>query len=110
MPQFLFHGKYVNEGTAGLLKSGGTQREAMIRKLIQSQGGTCHAVYFGTNADVYALAELPDLASATFVTFNMTWNVTGRLDVQLIPLLLPQEFDVVVQKTSRQSYHAPGDD
>ena len=106
MPFFLFHGKYINEGPAALLKDGGTKREAAIRLLIESVGGTCEGVYFGTESDAYALASMPDMESATFV--NLTWNATGRLDVTVIPLLTPTEFDQVCKKPLTPDYHAPG--
>ena len=107
MPLFLYHGKYINAGTRALVSDSGTKREAAIRTLIESVGGTCLGVYFGTDSDAYAIANLPDTKAATFV--NLTWNATGRLDVKMVPLLAPAEFDKVCQTPLTPEFRGPGE-
>jgi len=106
MPTYLYHGHYINEGIKGLMKDSGTGRETIIRSLIESFGGTCHAVYYGLDTDAYAVAEMPDNATAYQVA--MIWNASGRLNVQTIPLLTPAQMDEVT-KVKRPDYRAPGE-
>ena len=76
MPLFFFHGKYINEGTRATLTDGGTKREAAIRILIESVGGTCEAVYFGTSSDAYAIAKLYDTEAVTYCEFDVECDGT----------------------------------
>ena len=46
MSKFLFQVNYVGEGVKGLLKEGGSSRQAATEKMVQSMGGKIEAYYF----------------------------------------------------------------
>ena len=105
MAKFLVKASYTAEGTKGLLKEGGSSRKATIDKLITGLGGSMEAFYFAFGeADVFIICDLPD--SSTAAAVSLAVNVTGMVDLSIIPLLTVQEIDQACKKSV--AYRAPG--
>ena len=105
MPKYLLRASYTADGLKGLLKDGGTKREAAARQLVESLGGTLEAFYFAFGeTDVVAIADMPDHASiaAASLTIGGTGAVTGNITV----LLTPDDLDQAAKKSG--SYRPPG--
>ncbi|MGI9606927.1 MAG: GYD domain-containing protein [Acidimicrobiales bacterium] len=92
MSKYLIRGNYVGDGIAGLLAQGGTAREAAARAAVESVGGSMDAMYYAFgDTDVYGIADLPSPAAATAVSLMI--NSSGRVTVNLTPLMTPAEVD-----------------
>ncbi len=46
LAKYLIQANYVSEGAKGLLKEGGSSRQAVVEKLIASQGGRIESFYY----------------------------------------------------------------
>ena len=105
MPKYLLRVTYTADGTKGLMKDGGTKREAAARRLVESLGGKLEVFYFAFGeTDVVAIADMPDHASmaAAALTIGGTGAVTGNTTV----LLTPGDLDQAAKKSG--SYSPPG--
>jgi uncharacterized protein with GYD domain len=105
MTTYLVTASFSPEGVRGLLKEGGTSRRATIGEMIRGLGGTLEGFYFafGKN-DVYAIAQLPDNATAAAVSLAI--NATGAVHSSVVVLITPEEIDAATKKTV--GYRAPG--
>lgn len=90
MPVFLFEAKCLAKGMELLLREGGTKRAANIFKIVESQGGKCKTVYFGTKAETFAIASMPNAAAALAVQRML--DATGTMEAKMCPLQLPAKF------------------
>ncbi len=105
MPKYLTQCNYVGEGLKGLLKDGGTNRRAVVEKMIQSVGGTMEAFYYAFGeTDLFIIADIPDNVSMSAMALMV--NATGALTVKTTVLLTPAEVDEAVKKTP--TYQPPG--
>ena len=105
MPKYLFHGSYSSEGLKGVLADGGSKRREAAKQAFSSLGGALESYYFGFgDDDYYAIADLPDNASAA--TASLVVSATGALTVKTTVLLTPEEVDAVTQK--KVDYRPPG--
>jgi uncharacterized protein with GYD domain len=105
MAKYLFQASYTEEGLKGLLKEGGSSRQEAVEQTIKSLGGTLEAFYYAFgDADVFAIADLPDSVSAT--AFSLVANAAGTAKVKTIVLITPEEADQATQKTVE--YRPPG--
>jgi len=105
MPTYLWRGSYTSEGTKGLTKEGGTKRRAFVQQIVEKAGGKLHAFYFAIGeADVYAIAEFPDVTTA--VALSLAVNGSGAVNLKTTLLLSPEEFDGAAQKSI--GYRPPG--
>jgi uncharacterized protein with GYD domain len=105
MPTYLWRGSYSSEGTKGLAKDGGTKRRAFVQQMVEQAGGKMHAFYFALGeADVYVIAELPDVATA--VAVSLAVNGTGAVSLKSTVLVSPEEFDGAAKKSI--GYRPPG--
>lgn len=105
MPKYLLKASYTAEGTKGLLKDGGSKRRLAAKTLVESLGGKLESFYFAFGeTDVFAIADLPDAASAaaTALTIGATGAVQGNITV----LLTPEELDQAAKKSA--TYTPPG--
>jgi uncharacterized protein with GYD domain len=105
MPKYLLHASYTAEGVKGLLKDGGTKRQASARTLIESLGGKLDSFYFAFGEhDVIAIVDMPDAstAAAASLTIAASGAVTGKITV----LLTPEELDRAAKKSP--TYTPPG--
>jgi uncharacterized protein with GYD domain len=105
MAKYMFCGSYTAEGMKGVVKEGGTARQAAVRQLTESVGGKLEAMYFAFGSDDwYIIADLPDAESAIAVA-AMTGS-TGAVNLRTIVLLTPEQIDAGVKKAV--SYRRPG--
>ena len=105
MAKYLFQAKYTKQGLKGLLKDGGTKRQAVVERAVQSLGGTMEAFYFAFGgADVLSIVDLPDNVSAS--TFSLLITAAGGATVETTVLITPQEVDRAAKNVI--SYQPPG--
>ena len=105
MPTYLWRGAYTSEGTKGLAKEGGTKRRTAVQQMVEKAGGKLHAFYFAIGeADVYAIAEFPDVTTA--VAISLAVNGSGAVHLKTTMLLSPEEFDEATKKSI--GYRPPG--
>ncbi len=105
MPTFLWRASYTAEGAKGLMKDGGSKRRDVVQQMVTKAGGKLLAFYFAVgDADVYGIAEFPDMATA--VSLSIAINASGSVNFHTTLLLTPEEMDVATKKTI--GYIAPG--
>ena len=105
MPKYLFQVSFTADGLKGLLKEGGTKRRQAIEQLARGLGGTLEAFYFAFGEDdVFAVADLPDDASATSVSLAV--GASGAVGLKTTVLITPETVDAAVKKTV--DYRPPG--
>lgn len=105
MSRYLIRAQYTAQGARGLLSGGGSARRAAVEKMVNDAGGTLESFYFAFgDDDVYAVAELPDHASAAAVALAV--NASGAVNLRTVVLLSPEEIDAAAQKTV--GYTPPG--
>ncbi len=105
MPTYLWRASYTAAGTKGLQKDGGTKRRDAVQQMIAKGGGKLQAFYFAIGkADVYAIADFQD--SATAVAFSLAVNASGAVNLESTVLVTPEEMDAAAKKSVE--YRAPG--
>lgn len=105
MAKYLIQANYVGEGAKGLLKEGGSSRQAVVEKLIASQGGRVESFYYAFGeVDLFVIAEMPD--HATMAAIALLIGSTGAVTLKTTVLLTPEEIDAAAKKTP--VYRAPG--
>jgi len=97
MPKYLCQGSYTEQGLKGLLKEGGSKRQAMVEQLVKEMGGKLDAFYFAFGGDDFVIIlDLPshvDMAAVALAA-NASGAVTSRITV----LLLPEEIDQAIKR------------
>lgn len=105
MPTYLWRASYTTDGVKGLIKDGGTKRRAAVQQAIEQAGGKLHAFYFALGeADVFSIAEFPDVATA--VAVSVAVNASGVVHLSSTLLVSPEEVDAAVKKSI--AYKVPG--
>ncbi len=105
MPKYLFSASLTESGLNGVLKEGGTSREAALRETAASVGGTLEAFYFAFGEDdVYLIVDLPDASAAAALAMNTT--ASGAVQVRTTVLITPEEMDQASK--TKVSYRPPG--
>ena len=105
MPKFLFQASYSVDGVKGVLKEGGSGRQAAIEKLVAGVGGRLEGFYFAFGGDdAFVIADLPDQQSAAAI--GLAVNASGGARVRTVVLLTPAEVDDAARKTVE--YRPPG--
>jgi uncharacterized protein with GYD domain len=101
----MLQASYTTEGVKGLLKDGGTKRQAAAKTLIESLGGKLETFYFafGEN-DAFAIADLPDASAAAAASLALSGSGAGRGRITV--LLTPEELDRASKKSVK--YTPPG--
>ena len=104
--KYLFTAEYNASGAAGVIKDGGTARQAAIEGLVKSVGGTLETCYFGAlGKDVFMVVDVPDESAVTAVLYTVAASgVTEQLSG--MPLLTAQQLDAALQKSP--AYRPPG--
>jgi len=65
MAKFLIEATYNAEGTKGLIKDGGTKRQAVVKKAVEDLGGKLEGFYYAFGeTDCYVIVEVPDTVAA----------------------------------------------
>lgn len=105
MPKYLLKASYNAEGVRGVMKDGGTKREAAARALMESLGGKVEAFYYcHGDADVIVICDFPDTARA--LAGVMAVNASGLVAASTTPLITPAEVDAAAKLHG--TYRAPG--
>ena len=105
MTKYFFQANYVGQGITGLMQEGGSKRRDAVVKALDSVGGSLECIYYAFGeTDVLGVFEVPDQPSA--VALSLMINSTGAVNLQLTPLMTPEDIDAAVGKTP--AYRAPG--
>jgi uncharacterized protein with GYD domain len=105
MAKYAFQASYTPDGVSGLLKEGGSKRREAVAQAVKGLGGTLEAFYYAFGeADVIAIADMPDNVSTT--AFSLTVSAGAGATVKTIVLITPEEVDQAVQRSVQ--YRAPG--
>jgi uncharacterized protein with GYD domain len=105
MAKYMLRVKYTADGAKGIMKDGGSVRRSVAQKLAESAGGRIESFYFAFgDTDVFAVADLPDSASAAAVA--LTVSGSGGATVETTVLMTPEEVDAAAKKSPQ--YTAPG--
>ena len=105
MAKYLFKAALSAEGAAGVLKEGGTAREAAVRSAIEAVGGTLECFYYAFGpTDAYVIADLPDNDTAAGLALEIASS--GRISVETVVLLSAGDVDRVRGRSS--GFRAPG--
>jgi uncharacterized protein with GYD domain len=105
MAKYLFIASYTAEGAQGLLIEGGSSRRTAIEGLIRGRGGSLESFYFAFGGDdLYAVADLPDRASA--VALSLAVSASGAASVRTVVLIDPEEVDAAT--SGPVGYRGPG--
>lgn len=105
MPKFLWMASYTPDGVKGVLKDGGTGRQAVVERMTEALGGKMEAFYFAFGGDdVYVIADLPD--NTTAAAISLTINAQGAVKLKTVELLTPEEVDEATKKSV--DYRPPG--
>lgn len=105
MPKYMFRASYTATGAAGVLKEGGSARQAAVTKLVESVGGTVESMYwaFGED-DFFMIADMPDAEAAA--SASLTVGASGAVRVTTAELLTGAQLDDAAKR--RVEYRAPG--
>lgn len=105
MPKYLIQGSYTTEGAKALMQKGGSARKAAVEEALKTAGGKLESFYFALGeTDVYAIADLPDNATAAGV--SIATGALGLAHLKTTVLLTPQEMDSATKKGA--AYTPPG--
>ncbi len=105
MPKYLIQANYVSEGIKGLLKEGGSSRQAAVEKLVDSMGGSVESMYYAFGeTDVYITVDMPDNVSAAAAVLMAT--ASGAVTAKTTVMMTPAEVDEMAKKTP--IYSPPG--
>ncbi|MEQ7008317.1 GYD domain-containing protein [Actinopolymorpha sp. B17G11] len=105
MAKFLVEANYTASGAKGLLKEGGTGRQAVVQDVCAQLGGKVEALYFAFgDHDLYSILEFPDNVSMAAV--ELAVKASGAVDTRTVVLLTPEELDDATRKPVE--FRAPG--
>jgi uncharacterized protein with GYD domain len=105
MPKYLIKASYTTEGARGIRDQGGTARAKAVAELCESAGGKLESLHFAFgDADVYAVADLPDNESASSLALAV--NSVGQVTLETVVLLTPEQVDAAAAKSV--NYRPPG--
>jgi uncharacterized protein with GYD domain len=105
MPKYLYKGSYTLEGTRGLLKDGGSKRQAVVEQMMAKAGGSVEAFYYAFgDDDLYLIVDMPD--NVTGAAVSLLVNAAGGFTGNTVVLLTPEEMDRATQMSVE--YSPPG--
>lgn len=105
MPRYLVNPTYTHQGVEGLLKEGGTARQAAVEKAMKGLGGSVEAFYYAFgDPDVVVIAEAPN--NVTAAALSLIVSATGAVVTRTTVLLTPAEIDEAVK--IKMDYRPPG--
>ena len=104
MAKFMYRVQYGREGLVGTVDEGFESREAYVRGLIESMGGTVEAVYWAYgDDDVFIIF---DSESAAAVGGSLAASMGGIGRISTVPLLTAAEMDAAA--ATIPEYRPPG--
>ena len=107
MAKYLIKASYNAEGTQGLLKEGGSNRQEAAAKAVEAVGGSLESFYFAFgDRDAYVIAEFPNEIAAAALGLKV--GASGLVDVSTTALLTPEQVDAACDKGTMLDYRAPG--
>ena len=96
MAKYLVKASYTVEGATGVQRAGGVSRRDAVAKMAEGLGGSLESFYFAFGEeDVYAVADLPDTATAAAV--GMQVAASGMVTAKTVVLLTPEEVDAATR-------------
>ncbi len=105
MAKYLIQATYNAEGAKGLIKDGGTKRQAVVKKAIEDLGGKLEAFYFAFGeTDCFVIVDVPDVVSGLAIT--MVVDASAEVHLKTTVLISPEDVDKACHKTVH--YTAPG--
>lgn len=105
MPKYLLEIRYSVEGAKGVKAKGGTARLKAATELLEGLGGKIESFNFAFGGvDAYAIAELPDEASA--IAAALAVNSGGGATTRTVQLISPAQVDEAAAKQT--TYRPPG--
>jgi uncharacterized protein with GYD domain len=106
MPKFLVQASYTSQGTAGLLKSSGSERRKAVEELVGSLGGKLEEFYFTFgDDDAILIIDLPDYEAALSIGFAV--RASGMVQSKTTLLASIEEVDRAVAR-HHAAYRPPG--
>ena len=106
MPKYLCQGSYTEHGLKGLVKEGGSKRQAVVDQLVKELGGKLEAFYFAFGDDDFVIIiDLPNNIDMAAVA--LAAQVSGAVKSRITVLLLPEEIDRATKK--QVNFRAPAE-
>ena len=97
MAKYLINGSYTAEGAKGLIKEGGTRRNAAVQQALEGLGGKLDAIYYTFGADdVVVICDMPDSISA--LALSLAVNASGAVRISTTPLASVEDVDMACKK------------
>ena len=97
MPKYLCQGSYTEHGLKGLVKEGGSKRQAIVEQLIKEMGGKLEAFYFAFGGDDFVIVlDLP--SNVDMAAVALAAQASGAVKSRITVLLLPEEIDQATKR------------
>jgi uncharacterized protein with GYD domain len=105
MPKYLIEVSYTSDGAKGVLKDGGSKRQAAAKALIESVGGKMEAFYFALGErDAIVIVDAPDVSA--LAAASLAIGGSGLVKAHTTALLTAEDIDAATKRSA--SYTAPG--
>ena len=92
MPKYLCQGSYTEHGLKGLVKEGGSKRQAVVEQLVKEMGGKLEAFYFAFGSDDFVIIlDLP--SNVDMAAVALAAQASGAVKSRITILLLLEEID-----------------
>ena len=106
MPKYLCQGSYTEHGLKGLVKEGGSKRQAVVEQLAKEMGGKLDAFYFAFGGDDFVIIlDLP--GNVDMAAVALAAQASGAVKSRITVLLLPEEIDRATKK--QVNFRAPAE-
>jgi uncharacterized protein with GYD domain len=90
MPKYLCQGSYTEHGLKGLLKEGGSKRQAMVEQLVKEMGGKLEAFYFAFGGDDFVIIlDLP--SNVDMAAVALAANASGAVESRITSSSCPKK-------------------
>src|SRR6516164_9064850 len=97
MPKYLCQGSYTEHGLQGLVKEGGSKRQAAVEQLMKEIGGKLEALYFAFGSDEFVIIlDLP--SNVDMAAVALAAQASGAVKSRITVLLLPEEIDEAAKR------------
>jgi uncharacterized protein with GYD domain len=105
MPRYLIKVSYTSDGTRGLLRDGGRNRQRAVTAMVEGLGGRVEAFFYALGEDdLFIILELP--SNADMAAVSMAVTASGGARFNTVTLLTPEEVDQATERAV--SYRPPG--